>query len=104
MNTTVEKFVAPIQEIVALNVANIEKLAGITLESLEENVNAGIDSLKKASSVKDLESVKSYFAGQTEVSRKVFESNVARSKTVAEIAQSYPASVKKIVDNALAIG
>ena len=104
MNTSVEKFVAPVQELVALNVANIEKLAGIALESLEENVNAGIDTLKKAASVKDLDSARSYYTGQTEATRKVFESNVARSKTVTDIAQSYPASVKKIVDNALAIG
>lgn len=104
MTKSVEKYVAPMQELAALNAANFEKLVSLQLQGIEEVATATIDSLKKASSVKDLESAKSYLSGQTETAKGMYESAVARSKTAAEIAQSYPASVKKIVDNALAIG
>lgn len=102
MNFEIEKFVAPIQELNALYVDNVEKLAGIQLEALEESVNAGVDSLKKASSVKDIEGAKSYFVGQSEAAKVAVENAVARGKSVAEIVQAYPASVKKILDSALA--
>lgn len=104
MNTYVEKYVAPVQELAALNAANFEKLVNLQLQGIEEVATATVDSVKKASSVKDLESARSYIAGQTETAKGIYESAVARSKSATEIAQSYPASVKKIVDNALAIG
>jgi phasin family protein len=104
MSISVEKFVAPVQELGALNVANIEKLISLQVEAFEEAAKTAVESLKKASAVKDLEGAKAYFAGQSEVVKQSVESAVARSKSVAEIAQAYPAGVKKIVDKALAIG
>lgn len=104
MTKSVEKYVAPIQELAALNAANFEKLVNLQLQGIEEIASATVDSVTKASSVKDLESAKSYFTGQTETAEGIYEGAVARSKSAVELAQSYPASVKKIVDNALAIG
>jgi len=104
MSISVEKFVAPIQELGALNVANIEKLISLQVEAIEEAAGTVVESLKQAAAVKDLESAKGYFTSQSEVARQTVESAVARSKSVAEFAQTYPASVKKIVDKALAIG
>ncbi len=104
MSISVEKFVAPIQELGALNVANIEKLIGLQVEAFEEAARTAVESLKKATAVKDLESAKGYFTSQSEVVKQSVENAVARSKTVAEFAQAYPASVKKIVDKAMAIG
>ena len=104
MTVSYEKFVAPLQELGALNVANIEKLVSLQLEGIEEIANAGVDALKKATAVKDVEGAKSYYTGQTEVARSIIENAVARSKSAVEIAQVYPTSVKRIVDNALAIG
>lgn len=104
MSISIEKFVAPIQELGALNVANIEKLIGLQVEAIEEVASTAVESLKKAAAVKDLEGAKGYFTSQSEVARQNVESAVVRSKSVAEIVQAYPASVKKIVDKALAIG
>lgn len=104
MSISVEKFVAPIQELGALNVANIEKLVSLQVGAIEEAAKTAVESLKNASAVKDLEGAKAYFVGQSEVAKQSVESAIARSKSVAEIAQAYPASVKKIVDKALAIG
>jgi len=104
MNISVEKFVAPLQELGALNVANIEKLISLQVEAFEEAAKTAVESLKKAAAVKDLEGAKGYFTSQSEVVKQSVESAVARSKSVAEIAQAYPASVKKIVDKAVAVG
>ena len=104
MSISVEKYVAPLQELAALNAANFEKLVSLQLQGIEEVATATVDSVKKASSVKDLESAKSYVTGQTETAKGIYENAVTRSKSAAELAQGYPASVKKIVDNALAIG
>lgn len=104
MSIQIEKFIAPIQELSALNVANFEKLVDLQIRGLEESAKAGVDSLKQATSVKDLESAKSYFAGQTEAVKQIVESAVARSKSVVEIVQAYPGSVKSIVENAVAVG
>ena len=104
MSISVEKFVAPIQELGALNVANIEKLISLQIEAYEEVASTVVESMKKATAVKDMEGVKGYFTSQSEVARQSVENAQARTKSVAEIAQAYPASVKKIVDKALAIG
>jgi len=104
MSISVEKFVAPIQELGALNVANIEKLISLQVEAIEEAASIAVESLKKAAAVKDMEGARSYFPSQSEVVKQSVESAVARSKSVAEIAQAYPASIKKIVDKSLTIG
>ena len=104
MSISVEKFVAPLQELGALNVANIEKLVNLQIEAIEEAAGTVIASLKKATAVKDLEGAKSYFTGQSEVAKQTVESAVVRTKSVAEMAQDYPVSVKKIVDKVLTTG
>jgi Phasin protein. len=104
MNIQFEKFVAPVQGLNALNVANIEKLVDLQLQGLVESTTAGVNALKQAASIKDLESAKSYIAGQVEAVKQIVESAVARSKSVAEIVQAYPGSVKSIVGNVFTIG
>ena len=103
MNVQIEKLLTPVQELAELNVANIEKLVSLQLEGIEESTRAGIESLKKAVSIRDLEAARSYLAGQTEVVKAAVESASARAKSVAEMAQSYQASVKKIVEKTFAI-
>lgn len=103
MSIQIEKFVTPVRELSALNVANLEKLVAIQLEGIEEIAKTGVESLKKATAVKDLEGAKSYFSGQAEVIKSVVENSIARSRSVAEIAQAYSASAKQIVENAIAV-
>lgn len=103
MSISVEKFVVPIQELGALNVANIEKLIGMQVEAFNEAAKTAVESMKNATAVKDLEGAKAYFTSQSEVAKQSVESAIARTKSVAEIAQAYPASVKKIVDKAITV-
>jgi len=103
MNVQIEKLMAPVQELAELHIANIEKLVSLQLEGIEEGAKAGIESLKKAVSVKDIDAARNYLAGQTEVVKAAVESATARAKTMAELAQSYQASVKKIVEKSFTI-
>ncbi len=103
MTIQIDKFVNPVRELNALNVANLEKLVAIQLEGIEEVAKTGVESLKKAAAVNDLEGAKSYLSGQVEVIQGVVENAIARSRSVAEIAQSYSTSAKKIVENAVTI-
>jgi len=102
MSISIDKYVAPVQELAALNAANFEKLVDLQLQGVEEIADASVDSLKQAVSVKDLEGFKSYSSGQAETVKSIYENAFTRSKSAAEIVQSYPASIKKIVDNSLA--
>ena len=104
MNAQIQKLLSPVQELTALNVANFEKLVNLQMEGLQEGANASVESLKQAASIKDFEGAKSYIAGQTEAVKSTVESVSARAKAVAEIAQSYQAGVKKIVENTFAVG
>ena len=103
MNAQIQKFITPVQELTALNVANIEKLVNLQLAGLTETAAAGVESLKQAASIKDLDGARSYLAGQTEAVKASVESASARAKAVAEIAQSYQAGVKKIVESTFAV-
>lgn len=103
MNAQIEKLMAPVQELAALNVANIEKLVTLQLAGLAEGAKVGVESLKQALSIKDIEDAKTYVAGQTAAVKTAVESASARAKVVAEITQAYQAGVKKIVENTFAI-
>ena len=103
MNVQIQKLIAPVQELTALNVANIEKLVNLQLEGLKETATAGVESLKQAAAIKDLEGARSYLAGQSEAVKASVESASARARAVAEIAQSYQAGVKKIVESTFSV-
>jgi Phasin protein. len=102
-NIQIEKLIAPAQELALLNVASFEKLVDLQIEGLTESAKAGVESLKQAVAVKDIEGVKSYVAGQVEATKAVVENISELAKKVAGIAQSYQAGVKKIVEGSLAI-
>ena len=91
-----------VKALTALNVANLEKVADIQIQYLEELTAAGIASLKKASQVKDLEGAKTYFTNQATAYRAIGENAVARTKEVGELARTYPTEVKAIFDKAVA--
>ena len=86
------------KELAELNVASIEQLAKIQKESFEEITNAGITSLKKATSVKDLDTARAYFAEQTIAFRLAGENAADRSKTIVDIAKTYTDDLKAIFE------
>ena len=100
MNAQVEKFVEPLRELNNLAVENVEKILDIQLKAFEENSKAGVDSLKGAVAVSDLEGLKSYLNKQAEVTRQLTERTLADTRSVMELGNSYTAEAQKIVKDA----
>ncbi len=99
---TFEKFSAPAKALNELAIANIEKLAELNLALAEKSIKVGVETLKSASAVSDLEGLKAFYAGQNEVAKGLVEDVVASSNTVAELGKAYVEDAKGIVETAVA--
>lgn len=100
MSTQVDKIFTPFRELNTLAVENFEKIANIQMKAFEETSKIGIESLKGAVAVNDLESLKSYLTKQAEVTRQLTERTLADSKSVMELGNSYNSEAQKVVKDA----
>ncbi len=101
MNTQFEKIMAPIQKLNALSIKSLEDITALQLSYAEKSIGAGIESLKGAVSVKDIESLKAYFAAQTAAAKGVVENTVSATDSFSKIGKAYAADAKRILDTAL---
>lgn len=101
LNTNTD-YLKTLNELTALNVAQIEKLAELQVEAFEEISNAGVVSLKKAADVATLDGAKAYIEEQSAALRILGENAASRSKTAVEISKDYPNQVKAIFEKAVA--
>ena len=101
MVTNVEKFTAPVWELNALSVKNIEKLAELGLKSMEENTALAIESMKEAIAVRDVEGWKNYLTTRFDAANGVFERVIADARQVTELGQGYINEAKEIMEGAL---
>ena len=101
INTNTD-YLKTVNELVALNVAQIEKLAELQVEAFEEISNAGVVSLKKAADVSNLDAAKAYLEEQAVALRILGENAAARSKTAVEISKDYPNQIKAVFEKAVA--
>jgi phasin family protein len=102
MNAQVDKFFAPMRELNALAVENVEKVIGIQMKYIEDSAKLGIESMKGAAAISDVEGLKSYLTKQAELSKEISERALNDSKTVMELGKSYTSEVQKIMKGALA--
>jgi phasin family protein len=102
MNAQVNKFFAPVRELNALAVENVEKVIGIQMKYIEDSAKLGIESLKGAAAIDDVEGLRTYLTKQAEVSKELSERALNDSKTVMELGKSYTNEVQKIMKDALA--
>ena len=103
MNEQFEKFMTPVREINALTVENLEKLLSIQLKYVEDSAKIGIDQMKTASSIADMEGLKTYMSQQAEVSKQMTERAITDGRAVMELGNSYTSSVQKIFKDALSV-
>ena len=101
MKSYVEKLTAPVQELNALAVKNIEELTALQLKTIQDNATVGIESIKSATAISDLEGFQSFLTEQTEVAKQIAEGIFANVRTVAELGQGYAAEVKEITETSL---
>jgi phasin family protein len=101
MNEQLEKFMTPVREINALAVENLEKLFDIQMKYVGDSAKIGIDQMKTASAITDMEGLKSYMSQQAEVSKQLTERAITDGRAVLELGNSYTTSVQKIFKDAL---
>ena len=97
MNVQTEKYFEPVREINALALENVEKLLDIQLKSINDTARLGVDRLKAAVDIKDIDSLKKYFTDQTETVKSLGERFVKDTQTALEIGASYTDKVQQIV-------
>jgi len=97
MKSYIEKLTAPVQELNAIAVKNIEELTALQLKTIQENA----ESIKSATAITDLEGFQSFLTEQVEVARQITESILANARTVAELSQGSAAEAKDIVESSL---
>ena len=101
MNSYVEKLAAPVKELNALAVKNIETLTELQLKTIQDNAAIGVESIKSASAITDLEGLQSFLTDQAEVAKQITEGILANARTVAELSQGYATEAKEIAESSL---
>jgi phasin family protein len=101
MNAQVEKYMAPVQELNALVVANVEKMLTLQIKRIEETAKLSIEQMKAAASIKDAEGFQGYMTSYAETLRQLGERTAEDVRTVYELGNSYSAQAQKIFKDAL---
>ena len=97
MNVQNEKYFEPVRQINALAFANIEKLLEIQLKSINDTTRLGVEQLKSAVDIKDVDGLKEYITDHTELVKGLGERFVKDTRTALEIGKSYTDQVQQIV-------
>lgn len=101
MNPQVEKYVAPVKELNALAIDNIEKLISLHVKRFEETAKAGIEQLRAAASIKDVEDVKAYLSTYADTIRQIGERTVEDTRMVFEMGNAYTSEAQRIFKDTL---
>ena len=101
MKSYVEKLTAPVQELNALAVKNIEQLTTLQLKTIQENASVGVETIKSATAISDLEGFQSFLTEQADVAKQIAEGILANARTVAELSQGYATEAKEIAETSL---
>ena len=101
MNTTFEKFLAPVKQLNELTLKSIEQIAELQVKAIQENAKISIDAMQDAAKIKDLDSLKSYLESQTAVAQKVSENAAEDAREIADLTKAYAVDVKALVEKSV---
>ena len=97
MNVQTEKYLEPVKEMNALALENVEKLLDIQLKSINDTTRLGVEQLKSASDIKDIDGLKQYFTNQAELVKSLGERFVKDTQAALELGTSYTDKVQQIM-------
>ncbi len=100
MSNDIEKLVAPLRELSALAISNIEKITELQLKGITESADANVQALKSAGTIKDVKDLQAYMDAQIAAATATAENAQANAKTIAELGESYANDAKKIAEDA----
>ncbi len=101
MEQTFEKLVAPVKELSDLALKSIEQIAAIQVKAIQENARISVDSLKSATEIKDVDSLKDYLQSQISVAQNLYGNAVEDAQEITKLSESYATNVKELVEKSV---
>ncbi len=101
MNVQAAKYLEPVREINTLALENVEKLLNIQLKSINDTARLGVEQMKAAADIKDVDGLKKYFTEQAEVVKSLGERLVQDGQSALELGVSYTDKVQQVVNDTL---
>lgn len=87
---------SPLTKLNTLMVENIEKMTEFQLNSIKSYADLSIDQLKKASDVKDADSLRNFSSSQNEVAATVNKKIMEDAKSLADIANDFKSQIETV--------
>lgn len=91
---------APLTKFNGIYVENIEKITELQLNALKTYAEFGIDQLKKAAEIRDVEDARAFTASQAEAASTLNKKILDDAKAFSEIANSFKEQVESVVTEA----
>ena len=101
MNVQAGKYFEPVREINALALENVEKLLDIQLKSINDTARLGVEQLKSATDINDVDGLKKYFTDQAETVKALGERFIKDGQAALELGVSYTDKVQQIVTDTI---
>jgi len=95
-----ENVIAPVQKLVELNKAQVEKLVAAQQEAAKNYIELTEARIKAASEIKDQEALSAFIKEQVELAQSGYEKIVEDSKSLFADAKAYNEEVLKLVQEA----
>ncbi|MBM97304.1 MAG: phasin family protein [Oceanospirillaceae bacterium] len=91
---------APMTKFNSLFVENMEKMTDFQLNAIKSYAEMGLDQMKKASEIKDAESMQSFTAAQAEAASALNKKIMDDAKVFSDMAMDFKTKVESIVEEA----
>lgn len=91
---------APMTKFNSLFVENMEKMTDFQLNAIKSYAEMGLDQMKKASEIKDAESMQSFTAAQAEAASALNKKIMDDAKIFSDMAMDFKTQVESIVEEA----
>ena len=101
MNVQPGKYFEPVREINSLALENVEKLLDIQLKSINDTARLGVEQLRSAADIKDVDGLKQYFADQAELVKSLGERFIKDSQAALELSVNYTDKVQQVVADSI---
>lgn len=91
---------APMSKFNTLVVGNMEKMTEFQLNAIKSYADLGLDQMKKASDVKDAESMRAFTASQAEVASSLNKKIMDDAKALSDMAMDFKTQVETLMEEA----
>jgi phasin family protein len=91
---------APMSKFNSLFVENMEKMTEFQLSAIKSYADMGLDQMKKASDVKDADTMRAFTAAQAEVASSLNKKIMDDAKAMSDMAMEFKTQVESLMEEA----